>query len=292
MDNNYVYRSRFADEAIKDGITTYCAHGVSVLTHSHEWLELAYLEEGHILHTVGDTTYTLDPGEYFFIEPNQPHSYISVPQKPISLMNIIFLPQLIDPTLNHARELKDIYNHYLIHIRDARLDRSPSQMKFIDSDGQVRQQIRNIFEEVSEKKPGWKESVRGLLIYIIIRMLRNAYSSDKPDVGLHLSEPIINYVQSHYMEAVKITDAFKNKSYSTAYLSRQFHRETGITFSNFLKHTRIDASCRLLANTENTVSEIAETVGYHDTTFFHSTFREIVGMSPLDYRKRFNPTKG
>ena len=257
----YVYRSRFADEAIKDGITTYCAHSVSVLTHSHEWLELAYLEEGHILHTVGDITYTLDPGEYFFIEPNQSHSYISVPQKPISLMNIIFLPQLIDPTLNRARELKDIYNHYLIHMQDTRPDTSLSQIKFIDSDGQVRQQFKNIFEEVSEKKAGWKESVRALLIYLIIRMLRNAYSPEKPAAGLHLSEPIINYVQSHYMDAVKITDAFKNKSYSSAYLSRQFHHETGITFSSFLKHTRIDASCRLLANTEKRIAEIAEAVG-------------------------------
>lgn len=289
MDNTSIYRSRFTDEVTRDGITTYCAHSVSILTHSHEWLELAYLEEGHLLHTVGDTTYTVDPGEYYYIEPNQLHSYISMPQKPISLMNIIFMPELIDPTLTHARELRDIYNHYLIHLKDAKLYKSPSQMKFIDSDGQVRQQFKNIFEEVSEKKAGWKESARGLLIYIIIHMLRNAYSTDKPEAGLHLSEPIINYVQSHYMEAVKITDAFKNKNYSTSYLSRQFRQETGITFSDFLKHTRIDASCRLLANTEKSVSEIAETVGYHDTTFFHSTFRQVIGVSPLAYRKRFKP---
>ena len=31
-------------------------------------------------------------GEYYYIEPNQLHSYISMPQKPISLMNIIFMP--------------------------------------------------------------------------------------------------------------------------------------------------------------------------------------------------------
>ena len=290
MENAYVYRSRFGNEAAKDGITTHCSHDASIVTHSHEWMELAYLEEGQLLHTVGDTTYTVNPGEYFYIEPNQPHSYISVPQKPVSLLNIIFMPQLIDPTLNHAKELKDIYSHYLIHIPDARLGRTLSQMKFIDPEGQVRQQFKNIFEEVSQKKTGWKESTRGLLIYVIIHMLRNAYSPDAPGVGLHLSELIINYVQSHYMEAIKITDAFKNKSYSSAYLSRQFRYETGITFSSFLKHTRIDASCRLLANTLIPVSVIAETVGYHDTTFFHTTFREVVGMTPLAYRKRFHPT--
>ena len=164
-------------------------------------------------------------------------------------------------------------------------------MKFVDSDGRVRQQFMNIFEEDSEKKAGWKESIRGLLIYIIIHMLRNAYSAEHPEDVLRLSEPIINYVQNHYMEAVKITDAFENKSYSTAYLSRRFHQETGITFSNFLKHTRIDASCRLLANTDRSVSEIAEIVGYHDTTFFHRAFRNVVGMSPLAYRKRFNSEK-
>ena len=59
------------------------------------------------------------------------------------------------------------------------------------------------------------------------------------------------------MEAVKIADAFENESYSIAYLNRRFPQETGITFPSFPKHTRIDASCRLLANTDRSVPELA-----------------------------------
>ena len=71
----------------------------------------------------------------------------------------------------------------------------------------------------------------------------------------------------------------------TPYMSKRFKQETGVTFSEYLKHVRIDASRRLLINTDKSVAEISELVGYMDTTFFHNTFRTIVGCTPLEYRK-------
>ena len=59
-----------------------------------------------------------------------------------------------------------------------------------------------------------------------------------------------------------------------------------MTFSEFVKHVRINASCRLLANTAIPISDVAERVGYKDTTFFHKTFRAIIGCSPLEFRRR------
>ena len=272
---------------VKDGVAIYCARGASVFTHTHEWLELAYLEKGNLLHTVDSQTVTISEGEYFIIEPGQAHSYVSVPRQSISLMNVLFMPQLIDPMLSDASRLRDICNHYLIHFPEERMDKIPSRMKFADPNGSVGRQIRAIYEEVEQKRIGWRESVRGLLIYIIIHMLRNICSSDVPQSSLTFAQPIIEFVQNQYMKPVRIGDVFGEKKYSTAYLSRQFHQETGMTFSAFLKHTRIEASCRLLVNTDQSIAAISENVGYHDTTFFHNTFRSLIGMSPLEYRREY-----
>ena len=87
------------------------------------------------------------------------------------------------------------------------------------------------------------------------------------------------------MRSIKIGDAFGKGQYSTPYLSKRFKQETGVTFSEYLKHTRIDASRRLLINTAKPITEISELVGYVDTTFFHNTFRSIVGHTPTEYRK-------
>jgi len=88
------------------------------------------------------------------------------------------------------------------------------------------------------------------------------------------------------MRPIKISDAFGGDGqYSTPYMSKRFKQETGVTFSEYLKKVRIDASRRLLINTNKSVAEISELVGYVDTTFFHNTFRDIVGCTPLEYRK-------
>lgn len=279
------FRSVFDDD-----VSTHCARGSSIETHSHAWLELAYLMEGNILHTVDGVTYAVSPGEYFIIEQRQPHSYISVPPQRIRLMNVLFTPRLIDPALDDFCHLDDLYERWLVSPQSE--SQILPQMKFSDPDGSVGRLIEAIFREVDGKRVAWKEAVRGLLIYIIIHTLRDTCMSNAPDGRLRFSQPIIDYVQSQYMKPIHIGDAFEGTKYSTSYLSRQFHRETGVTFSTFLMHTRIDASCHLLVNTDRPIAEISEAVGYHDTTFFHNTFRRIKGMTPYEFRKRLRPGGG
>ena len=270
----------------KDGIAVYTAVGNISLPHRHQWLELAYLKQGTLLHTIGDVSYKLQAGEFFIVEYDQIHSYVSMGEGEIRLGNIMFHPAFIDPMLNDACHLKDTYDHYLISFNETRIDKIPTLTKFSDPSGRIRSFVDEIFEEVSQKNVGWKETTRCLLIYIIIHALREICSADKPDAGIRFSLPIINYVQKHYMQPIRICDAYGSKQYTNSYLSKHFKQEMGVTFSEFVKHVRINASCRLLANTAIPISDVAERVGYKDTTFFHKTFRAIIGCSPLEFRRR------
>ena len=48
----------------KDGIAVYTAVGNISLPHRHQWLELAYLKQGTLLHTIGDVSYKLQAGNF------------------------------------------------------------------------------------------------------------------------------------------------------------------------------------------------------------------------------------
>ena len=91
----------------KDGIAVYTAVGNISLPHRHQWLELAYLKQGTLLHTIGDVSYKLQAGEFFIVEYDQIHSYASMGEGEIRLSNIMFHPAFIDPMLNDACHLKD-----------------------------------------------------------------------------------------------------------------------------------------------------------------------------------------
>jgi len=271
--------------AIED-ISFYCAKGKHPKLHSHEWIELAYLYHGTILHSVGGVNYIVNEGEYFIVEYGQPHDYIAMSEGPIRLMNIMFHPSFIDPTLGNARSLGEIYNHYLIHFSEKQLSMTPTLNKFSDSSGAIGSYVNDIVRELQDRRLGWRESVRGILIHIIIQTLRSITYEDYNGEDTAFSRRIIDYVSLNYMHPIKIGDAFLGiGQYSTPYMSKRFKQETGVTFSEYLKHVRIDASRRLLINTDKSVAEISELVGYVDTTFFHNTFRSIVGYTPMEYRK-------
>ena len=78
---------------------------------------------------------------------------------------------------------------------------------------------------------------------------------------------------------------FANKyGYSSTYLGKIFHKITGVSFSNYLLNARINKAKLLLKTTDYTVSEIAEELGYYDTSHFINQFKKIVGCSPNAYR--------
>ena len=73
---------------------------------------------------------------------------------------------------------------------------------------------------------------------------------------------------------------------SRSYASVLFKRETGEKFSDYLQGVRIEKSCALLRDTSLSVQETAERTGFFDTAHFSRVFKEKMGISPMEYRKK------
>ena len=71
----------------------------------------------------------------------------------------------------------------------------------------------------------------------------------------------------------------------------RFRAATGLAPSAYLRQMRVARARALLETTRNTVDQVAYEVGYEDTGGFRRAFREVVGLSPSDYRLRFGPTR-
>ncbi|MCA0755789.1 helix-turn-helix domain-containing protein [Paenibacillus sp. N4] len=70
------------------------------------------------------------------------------------------------------------------------------------------------------------------------------------------------------------------------YLTRIFKKETGMSLSDYLQTSRIDYAKELLANTGQSVSDIAVASGYSNLSYFSTIFKKATGVNPVDYRKR------
>jgi YesN/AraC family two-component response regulator len=58
-----------------------------------------------------------------------------------------------------------------------------------------------------------------------------------------------------------------------------------MTFTDYLQNTRIENSCRLLIETNDSISEISQRVGYGNTKFFNKIFKSIIKTTPSKFRK-------
>lgn len=94
----------------------------------------------------------------------------------------------------------------------------------------------------------------------------------------------VSYILARHREAVYLPELLRLTGMSRATFARQFRQHTGKSFAAFLNQVRLQAVCRALRDTTETVSTIALNHGFNQLSFFNRLFRREVGVSPTDYR--------
>ena len=70
-----------------------------------------------------------------------------------------------------------------------------------------------------------------------------------------------------------------------AYIQRLFRKERDTSIKEYLIKYRIEQSCKYLINTDYSVAVVSEMVGFNDIKYFYMKFKEIVGMTPIQYKQ-------
>jgi AraC-like DNA-binding protein len=130
------------------------------------------------------------------------------------------------------------------------------------------------------------EYALGSALYELLTRLQT--TSDRLNVPInHASgkiRAVANYVRTHSQESFSIEKAAALAGYSTHYFSRKFGQTIGKSFSDFLLESRLIQAKRLLVSTELSIKQIALETGFSQSSYFSSCFRQLEGMTPLQFR--------
>ncbi len=95
------------------------------------------------------------------------------------------------------------------------------------------------------------------------------------------------WIHDHYQDcSLSVSSIADELSISSAYLSTQFKAETGQQLVKYISKYRIERAKELLTTTNMKVGDVAKKVGYLNTSYFISLFKNHVGSSPVKYRER------
>lgn len=96
----------------------------------------------------------------------------------------------------------------------------------------------------------------------------------------------VQYIKSNYAKNLNMTMVANYISLNYSYFSYLFKEQTGLSFVDYLKRLRIEKAKELLQNSDDKIHEIAEKVGYRNPKHFGRVFREVTGVSPVEYRNK------
>lgn len=97
---------------------------------------------------------------------------------------------------------------------------------------------------------------------------------------------VVEYLHEHYGQKITTGDLAAMANLSISQFDRQFRRAFGSSPRQYLLRIRVEAACRLLAETDDSISTIAQACGFYDHSHFARCFHRFVDASPTEYRNR------
>lgn len=230
-----------------------------------------FITDGKGIFQSGDNKFSLHAGEGFIIRPNQQAFFQADETDPWSYLWIGF-----DGTR---------CGEYLSAIG---LDEG--QFTFRSPDGET---LREIVQEMLKYNTAGIENdfqLQGLLCRFFSCLARSLSiplsSVPKNDRENFYVRRAVEFVHYNYANHITVSDMAKYVSLNRSYLFTLFQRVLKISPQEFLTTFRLTRAKEQLRLTNATVAAIAQSVGYRDPLVFSKAFKQMTGMTPVQYRKQ------
>lgn len=95
------------------------------------------------------------------------------------------------------------------------------------------------------------------------------------------------FIEKNYSEKINVEDLASRCLVSRRNFERRFKKATQYSPAEYIQYLKIEAARKQLESSRFHINEVMYAVGYHDNKAFRTTFKKITGLSPLEYRNKF-----
>ena len=151
------------------------------------------------------------------------------------------------------------------------------------------QQLIARLDAISDSRPaGYELAVKGIFFELLFQILPQRQGSGDETAGSRFQgkmKLVLKEVENRYAEPLTVKEMADMCGYSASHFMKFFRRQMGMSFVEYLNDYRLLMAARMLASTEETVTEIARLSGFDQPSYFNRLFRRKYGMTPSEYRK-------
>ena len=236
--------------------------------HTHNHAELFYIVGGKGQFLIEDQLYPVNTNHLVIINPNVTHTEVSLNAQPLEYIVLGIEGVELSITENSNGQFC-ILDHF----------------ESMD----ITSCLRNILREMELKQPGYEDICQAFMEILIIRLMRSTGLSvpaePQNNVGNHQCAAVRRYIDHHFKESLTLDQLASEAHMNKFYLSHAFKQEYGVSPINYMISRRINESKYLLAETDLSLSQIAQLLGFSSLSYFSQVFRKTQGVSPMEYRQ-------
>ncbi len=96
------------------------------------------------------------------------------------------------------------------------------------------------------------------------------------------------YIETEYQNKLTVDELASMVAVSRRSFERRFKQATGNTVIEYLQRVKVEAAKRSFESTRKNIGEVMYDVGYTDTKAFRTVFKKITGLTPIEYRNKYN----
>ena len=265
MDSEQSYTIRGTARLLNAARARYGGDWHSV-PHTHNHVELFYIVGGQGQFRIEDKLYPVNTNHLVIINPNVPHTEVSLNAQPLE--------------------------YIVLGIDGIELANTDGQFVILDhfESVEVSSCLRNILREMELKQTGYEDICQAYMEILIIRLMRSTGLSvpaeSQSPVGHRQCAAVRRYIDLHFKEALTLDSLAEEAHMNKFHLSHAFKKEYGVSPISYLISRRIDESKYLLAETDLSMSQIAQLLGFSSLSYFSQVFSRTQAISPMEYRQK------
>jgi len=254
--------------------------------HWHNFVEISYVRDGCGVYEVEDTTFAVEKGDFVVIKRDERHRVRY--KAPSRLFETVmhFDPSLVCSDRDDGFDVKYLELFLSTPNSGANKVRIPvnEASYYIDL-------VRQIQSEFEERQPLYDLMIKSNLLTLVTALLRYGGfdpSFDPEDTARHRSElrrlnRVTSYIRQHSQVHLTLPEVADHFAMNASYFSSWFHKQLGVTFSDFLSRVRVEKAIPLIRDSKLRVLDVIYECGFNTPASFYRAFRKTTGLSPRAY---------
>jgi len=260
---------------------------VPLEAHTHDNDELVFVFGGTGIHEIDDERYPLIRGDVFVLRGNHAHGFDETNN--LYLEMVLYAHDFFDSLKKEFSELPGFLTLFILEPRyrkhhkfKAKLHLSPKELS------EVSRLLKIMWEEQEAKRTGYKAIIKHLFGIVITLVCRYYSETESPKSKSLLKLSFaISFMERNYTGPVSVIELAVKAGMPESTFRHSFKKIIGVSPIDYLIRFRVEKAVEMMAeNSKIKVIDAAMAVGFDNSSYFARKFKEVIGITPINYLRQ------